>query len=68
MNANHKNADLWIQVRDKVNAHHEQNLRHRVAWVRPHTTAREKAHMRQKNEQMAMVNDKADDLAGERGG
>ena len=32
MNANHKDADLWIQVR-----HKEQDLRLRVAWVKGHT-------------------------------
>ena len=38
--ANHKDADLWIQVWDKVNDHNEQYLRLRVAWFNAHTSTK----------------------------
>ena len=58
ISANHKDADLWIQVWDK-----EQELRLGVAWVKAHTSAKEKAQLTQQKKQFAMANDEADELA-----
>ena len=63
MNANRKDADLWMRVWEKVNGHQEQGFRLRLAWVKDHTTAKEKAQMTQQNKQTALANDEADELA-----
>ena len=63
MSANHKDADLWIQVWDKVDEHKEQDLGFRVVWVKAHTSAKEKAKMTQQNGQIAVANDEANELA-----
>ena len=61
--ANTTDADLWIQVWDKVNGHREQDLRLGVAWEKAHTSAKEKAQMTQESKQTAMAHEKADELA-----
>ena len=58
ISANHKDADLWIQVWDK-----EQDLRLRVAWVKAPTSAKEKARLTQQKKQIAMANDGTDEHA-----
>ena len=44
-------------------AHKEQDFRLRVAWVRAHISAKSKAQMMQRNVQIAVAIDKADELA-----
>ena len=63
ISANHKDADLWIQVWVKVNVHKEQDLGFRIVRVKAHNSAKEKAKMTQQDGQIAMANDKADELA-----
>ena len=53
----------WIQVWDMARGHKEQDLRLWVAWFKAHTSATEKAQMTQQNKQLAMTNNKVDELA-----
>ena len=46
------------------NLHEEQDIRLRVAWVKMHTRANEKAQMTHQNKQIAVTNGKTDELAG----
>ena len=57
----HKDAHLWIQDWDQVNAHKEQD-RLTAAWVKAHTSGMKKAQMAQQKRQIATANDQADEL------
>ena len=57
----HKDAYLWIQDWEKVNAHKEQ-VRLTVAWVKAHTSGMKKAQTAQQKRQIATANDQAAEL------
>lgn len=63
VSTNHKDADLWMGIWWKVNEHNGQGLRVKVVWITARTTAKEKAQMTQQNNQIAVCNGTAEEIA-----
>ena len=55
-------AGLDLRVWEWVNEHKEEDFRVGAAWVQAHTSAKEKAQMTLQNRQVAVANDKANEI------